>query len=102
MFPCRTPWRAESIRDESQSTSRGFLIDTNRHKNAKNKQIAEESDESSDSDRTTQQPTSQQTFNVPRFLVIKSGEKDQKVSDWSHFAIEKNRASEKYQKTEIG
>ena len=87
MFPCRAPWRAESIRDEPQSTSWGIKKIVT--KTEKSKQTAEESDESSDSDQTTQQPTSQPTLNIPRFLVVKSEEKDRKVSDLSPFAMEK-------------
>ena len=59
-------------------------------KQKKRKQTAEGSDEFSDSDQTTQQPTSQPTLNVPRFLVVKSEEKDRKVSDLSSFVIEKS------------
>ena len=83
----------------------------NRHKSSqkrkKSKQTAEESDESSDSDQTTQQPTSKPTLNVPRFLVVTSQDKDQKVSDLSPFVIEKSIQSiaghpKSIKKTEIG
>ena len=61
----------------------------NRKKTEKSKQTAEESDESSDSDQTTQQPTSQPTLNVSCFLVVKSEEKDGKISDLIPFALGK-------------
>ena len=79
------PRRAESIRDESQSKSWGIQTVT---KTEKSKKTAEESDDFSESDQTTQLPTSQPTLNIPHFVVVKSEEKDQKVSDLSPFAIE--------------
>ena len=59
--------------------------DPNRYKNGKSKQTVKESNESSDSDQSSQQPISQPTWNVPHLLVVKSEEKDRKVSDLSPF-----------------
>ena len=46
--------------------------------------------DSDDDELTAQQFTSQQNANVARFLIVKSEEKDRKVSDLSPFAIEKS------------
>ena len=43
--------------------------------------------DSDDDELTAQQFTSQQNANVARFLIVKSEEKDRKVSDLSPFAI---------------
>ena len=46
--------------------------------------------DSDDDELNAQQFTSQQNANVARFLIVKSEEKDRKVSDLSPFAIEKS------------
>ena len=46
--------------------------------------------DSEDDELNAQQFTSQPTMNVARFLIVKSEEKDRKVSDLSPFAIEKS------------
>ena len=63
----------------------------NRHHSTskKRKQSAGESYESSDSEPETQQPTSSTLLNVPRFLVVKSQEKNRTMADLSSFVIEK-------------
>ena len=59
--------------------------------------------DSEDDELNAQQLTSQTNANVARFLIVKSDEKDRKVSDLSPFAIEKKHSSncwpsQKYQK----
>ena len=46
--------------------------------------------DSDDDELNAQQFTSQQNANVARFLIVKSEEKDRKVTDLSPFAIEKS------------
>ena len=49
--------------------------------------------DSDDDELNAKQLTSQPNANVARFLIAKSDEKDQKVSDLSPFAIEKKHSS---------
>ena len=49
--------------------------------------------DSDDDELNAQQLTSQQNANIARFLIVKSEEKDRKVSDLSPFAIEKKHSS---------
>ena len=46
--------------------------------------------DSDDDELNAKQLTSQSNANVTRFLIVKSDDKDQKVSDLSPFAIEKS------------
>ena len=63
--------RAEGIRDESTIHFMGHPNRNLSRNPKKHKQDAEVSDGSSDSDQSSQQPISQSTLNVPRFLVVK-------------------------------
>ena len=60
---------------------------------SKHKNFAEESDESSDTEPSTQQlitqSTSQSASNISRFLVVQSTDPTRKVPDLSPFVIEK-------------
>ena len=67
-----------------------FIMGSHKQKKIvkKRKQSAGESYESSDSGSETQQPTSPNLLNVPRFLVVKSQEEKRTMADLSPFVIE--------------
>ena len=95
VFPCRAKWRAESISDESSIHL--IMRDSNKQSSqttSKRKKFAEESDEFSDSEPSTQQPitqsTSQSASNISRFLVVQSpGENSRCQRDSKHSCSQK-------------